>query len=320
MGPRPDVRRPAPPPARLGHDDRGGFQQGTADALWRYAPLIRDFGPEAIVVVSADAVYTLDYGVLVEEHAESGAGVTMVTTEVDAGDASRYGVVQVTDGRVREYVYKPDEPQGNVVSNEIFAFRPEPLLDTLDALGDAAGEEGLEDLGDELLPRLVDDGAAREHRFDGYWRDVGTVPAYWEAHQDLLADEPPIDFDDPAWPLLTRGATERAPARVLASADVAQSLLGPASRVAGRVERSVLGRAAIVEPGAVVRDSVLLNGAVVRRGARVERAVLDDRVEIGEDAEVGEAGGEIALVGMRARVDSGARLGGGARWPEVEED
>jgi glucose-1-phosphate adenylyltransferase len=182
-----------------------------------------------------------------------------------------------------------------------------------------AGEEGLEDLGNDLLPRLVEDGAAREHRLDGYWRDVGTVPAYWEAHQDLLADEPPIDFDDPAWPLLTRGARERAPARVLAGAGIAESLLGPASRVAGTVERSVLGRAVVVERGAVVRESVLLNGSVVRRGARVERAVIDDRVEIGEGAEVGEAGGEIALVGLRASVDAGARLGAGARWPRDED-
>jgi glucose-1-phosphate adenylyltransferase len=301
---------------RLGHDDRGGFQQGTADALWRYAPLIRDFGPDAIVIVSADAVYTLDYAELVGEHREGGADVTMVTVEVDPGDAGRYGVVQVSEGRVREYAYKPEEPRGSLVANEVLAFRPAALLDTLDELAEHAGEEGLQDLGHELLPRLVEAGGARERRFAGYWRDVGTVEAYWSAHQDLLADEPPIDLDDPAWPVLTQATARRAPARVAAGALVEASLLAPGARVAGTVTRSVVGRGAAVERGAVVRDAVLLPGTVVRSGASVQRAVLDDAVEVGGEASVGEAGGEIALVGLRAQVEPGATLPAGARHPE----
>src|SRR3954452_12888264 len=100
---------------RLGHDEREGFQHGTADSLWRNAPLIREFAPEALVVVSADAIYRLDYGALVEEHVRSEADVTMVTTEVDPGDAGRYGVVQAGgDGAIRDYSYKPDEPAGNL--------------------------------------------------------------------------------------------------------------------------------------------------------------------------------------------------------------
>src|SRR5919206_292509 len=83
---------------RLGHDEREGFQQGTADSLWRNAPLIREFAPEALVVLSADAVYRQDYGELVEEHAASGAPLSLVTTEVDLDDAGRYGVVQARDG------------------------------------------------------------------------------------------------------------------------------------------------------------------------------------------------------------------------------
>lgn len=304
---------------RLGNDGRGGFQKGTADGIWRYAPLIREFEADAIVVVSADAVYTLDYGALVEEHLEGGADVTIVTTEVEADDASRYGVVQVGDGMIREYVYKPEEPKGARVSNEVFAFSPAPLLDTLEELASDAGDEGLEDIGDDLLPRLVDAGGAREHRLESYWRDVGTVPAYWSSHQELLADEPPIDLDDPAWPVLTRAAARRAPARVLRGASVEASLLAPAARVAGTVESCVIGRGAVVEAGAVVCESVLLPGAVVRAGATVERAILDDSVEISTEATVGGPDGEITLIGMRAVVEAGANLPAGARFPRPEE-
>ena len=301
---------------RLGHDERGGFQRGTADALWRYAPLVREFDPEALVVVSADAVYALDYGAVVEEHRESGATLTMVTTEVEPDDAGRYGVVQTRDGRVRDYAYKPAEPEGNLVSNEVFVFRPGALLDVLEELAADAGEEGLEDLGDEALGRLVQEGDAREHRMAGYWRDVGTVPAYWSSHQDLLEESPPIDLDDPAWPMLTHATSRRGSARVLAGAEVEASLLAPGSRVGGRVERSVIGRGAVVEAGATVRESVVLPGAVVREAAVVERAVLDDGVEVAQGATVGEAGGEIALVGLRAVVAEGASVAGGGRYPD----
>jgi glucose-1-phosphate adenylyltransferase len=305
---------------RLGHDEREGFQKGTADSLWRNAPLVREFGPDAVVVVSADAVYAMDYGGLVEEHMDSDAAVTIVTTEVDPEDAARYGVVQVDGERVGEYVYKPDDPATNVVANEVFAFRPAPLLDTLDELAEQAGEEGLEDLGDELLPRLVDAGAARAHSFGGYWRDVGTVEAYWTCHQELLEDPPPIDLDDQDWPVLTHAAARRASARVLPGAEVERSLLAPAATVAGTVASSVIGRGALVERGAVVRDSVLMPGTVVRAGATVARAILDDHVEVCGDATVGEQDGDIALVGLKATVAAGEAIAAGARFPETDDD
>jgi glucose-1-phosphate adenylyltransferase len=300
---------------RAGHDDRTGFQQGTADALWRNAELIREFGPDALVVVSADAVYKLDYGALVAEHAEAGAAVTMVTTTVEPDDAGRYGVVEARNGAVRGYEYKPDDPRGNLISNEVFVFEPGRVLDALDELADASGD-GLEDLGDDLLPRLVAAGDVREHRFDGYWRDVGTIPAYWESHMEFAAAEPPLDLDDPAWPFLTHATAHRASGRLLAGAQVERSLIAPGSRVAGTVQGSVVGRGARVEAGAVVRDSVILPGSVVRGGATVERAILDDGVEVCGGASVGEPDGEIALVGLRAVVSTGMRLGAGSRFPE----
>jgi glucose-1-phosphate adenylyltransferase len=303
---------------REGHDERSGFQQGTADALWRNAELVRQVAPDALVVVSADAVYKLDYAALAEEHVEGGTAVTMVTTTVEPEDAGRYGVVQADGGVVREYVYKPDDPVGNLISNEVFVFRPDPVLDLLDELAEASGEEGLEDLGHELLPRLVDAGDAREHRFEGYWRDVGTIPAYWSCHQELLVEDPPIDLDDPTWPILTQATSRRASAHIAAGAAVESSLLAPGSRVAGTVSGSVVGRGAIVEAGAVVRDSVLLPGSVVRDGGTVERAIIDDAVEVCGGASVGERGGDIALVGQRAVVTEGMRLAGGARFPEVD--
>jgi glucose-1-phosphate adenylyltransferase len=293
-----------------GNEGDEGFQSGTAEVVHSHAPKIREFAPHALVVVSADAVYTLDYDALVGEHMETGADVTMVTTEVEPGDAGRYGVVQAGGGRVRDYVYKPDEPDGNLIATEVFVFSPEPLLGALDELAD---EDALEDLGDRLLPRLVEAGNAREHRFVDYWRDVGTIAAYWQAHAELTADDPPIDLDDPAWPVLTHASSNRAPAQVLAGAAIDSALIAPGSRVGGSVERSVIGRGAVVEAGATVRDAVVLPGAVVRDGATVERAVVDQGVDV--RADVGGPGGEIALVGLEATVEAPVPAGG--RYPEA---
>jgi glucose-1-phosphate adenylyltransferase len=301
---------------RMGHDGRDGFPKGTADALWRNAPMIREFAPDALVVLSADAVYKLDYGEVVDEHAQSGAAVTMVTTEVEPDDAGRYGVVQLDGERVTDYLYKPDDPATNTISNEVFVFSPDEVLDRLDALADESEE--LEDLGHELLPGLVDDGRARAHPLETYWRDVGTIDAFHTAHMEQLEHPPPIDLDDPAWPVLTHAASRRASGRVLAGARVERSMLATAALVGGTVEHSVIGRGAVVEEGAVVRDSVVLPGAVVRAGATVERAILDDLVHVEQGVSVGGAGGEIALVGLRAKVAQDVPAGG--RYPQVDDD
>ena len=299
--------------------DRGGWATGTADSLWRQAGLVREFDPDALVVVSSDAVYKLDYREVVDAHLGSGAEVTMVTTEVAPDDASRYGIVRVgKDGKVEDYAYKPDEPATTTATNEVFVFTPTPTLDRLEALAEEAGEDGLEDLGNQLLPAQTKDGLARAYALEGYWRDVGTIPAYWEAHQDFLSEEPPIDLDDPAWAVHTRGG-RRSAARILTGAEVDGSLISGGTRVAGSVRGSVLSPGVVVEPGATVVDSVLLPGVRVRSGATVTRAVLDDGVDVGNGASVG-GDGDITLVGRRAEVEAGAEVPPGGRLPEAPED
>ncbi|HEV7727856.1 MAG TPA: sugar phosphate nucleotidyltransferase [Modestobacter sp.] len=299
--------------------ERGGWSSGTADGLWRQAELIGQFQADALVVVSSDAVYKLDYREVVDAHLESGAEVTMVTTEVHPDDASRYGIVQLGEGdRVSDYAYKPDEPATTTATNEVFVFTPTPTLDRLEALSHDVGEDGLEDLGSHLLPAQTRDGKARAHKLEGYWRDVGTIPAYWQAHRDFLSEEPPIDLDEAGWPVHTRGGRHSA-ARLLRGSTVEDSLVSGGTRVAGQVTGSVLSPGVIVEAGATVVDSVLLPGVRVRAGATVIRSVLDDRVQVGEKAVVG-GDGDITLVGRQATVEAGSQLAAGTRLPDPDEE
>lgn len=303
---------------RILHPHRGthreGWHQGTADALWRQAPLVRDLGPDALVVVSADAVYRMDYREIADGHLTSSAAVTLVTTEVESEVASRYGVVVADGEHVRDYAYKPDEPRSRTVTTEVFVFSPEAVLDELEQIDAEVGDDELGDLGDHLLPRLVDAGEARATAYPDYWRDVGTVEAYWQSHQDLVADDPPFRLDDPAWPIRTTGG-RHGPARLLAGARVERSLLSSGATVAGRVRGSVLSPGVVVEDGASVLDSVLLPGVVVRSGARVQRAVLDDRVEVRPEAVVGGRR-HVTLVGRGTQVRKGRRIAAGMRVPE----
>ncbi|MGY1914809.1 glucose-1-phosphate adenylyltransferase family protein [Blastococcus sp. SYSU DS0973] len=298
--------------------ERGGWNTGTADSLWRHAELIRAFDADALVVVSADAVYKLDYREVVEAHLGSGAEVTMVTTEVAPDDAPRYGIVEVGEGgKVDGYAYKPDEPATTTATNEVFVFSPTPTLDRLEALNADVGEEGLEDLGSHLLPAQTADGLARAFPLQGYWRDVGTIPAYWEAHREFIAAEPPLDLDAPRWPVHTRGGRHSA-ARVLSGAVAEDSLISGGTRVGGEVRGSVVSPGVVIERGATVVDSVLLPGVRVRAGATVTRSVLDDAVDVGSGASIG-GDGDITLVGRRSRVAGGTELAAGARYPEPEE-
>ncbi len=263
--------------------DEGGFPEGNADALWRHHALIAEFDADVVILLSADAVYTFDYRDLVDAHLAADADVTMVTTRVE-DDAGRFGVVTSDgEGRVRSFSYKPEEPESDVVTIEVFVYRPPALLGTL---GELAREGDRSDFGDGLLPRLVSDGRAFEHRFHRYWRDLGTPDAYWQAHQDLLGGNG-VDLHDPRWPIRTTGG-QRPPARITPQGSADNSLVSPACVVSGRVVDSVLSPGVVVEEGAVLDQAVVLQDAVIRSGAHVERAIVDTRVEVAGDARLGD--------------------------------
>src|SRR5579875_1660028 len=292
---------------------REGFTQGTADGLWRNASLIRELAPRQLVVVSADAVYRLNYRDVLDAHRATGAALTMVTTRVDLHEASRYGVVQVDGDRVVDYAYKPAEPAAETITTEVFVMEPDAVLDTLEQLADEVGEDSLDDLGTHLLPRLVQRQDVRHFPHPGYWQDVGTVDAYWSAHMDFLSDEPPLDLDDPDWPIRTQGG-HRSPAWLAETGAARRSLLSSATQVAGHVTRSVLAPGVRVEAGAQVVDSVLLPGVVVGSGARVTRTVADDRVQIGDGAVVGGPD-EVTLLGAAISIQADEQVEAGARRP-----
>jgi glucose-1-phosphate adenylyltransferase len=271
-------------------DEESGFYEGNADAINRNRAAIERSDPELLLVLSADAVYQLDYAEVLDRHRELGAEATAVTTVKTPDEASRLGTVAVdSDGRVTTFEYKPKEPQSDTVTTEVFVYDTKVLLRTLAEIEDEG--EKLSDFGDALLPRLVERGNTWAVDLGAYWRDVGTLESYWQAHMDLLEPEPQLRLDDPEWPILTR-ASQRPPARIEASASVEGSLISPGCSVRGRVIRSVLGRGVAVAEGVEVVDSVVLGDSVV--GADIDRVIVDEGADVMERTAGGDEPAVIA--------------------------
>lgn len=259
---------------------------GTADAVYQNLFALRDYNADTVLVLAGDHVYATDYRPMLDFHRERDADVTLGITDVPIEDASRFGLVTIDgDDRVRAFVEKPEHPTSTRASMGFYAFKAGFLVDIL--IADAEDERSGHDFGHDVLQRAIaEEAKIYGFPFEGYWRDIGTVEAYWTSSMELLDDPPPVDFDQPGRRILTRG--HKLPsARFGPSAEVRQAMVGSGSVIHGTVEHSVLSPGVVVEAGAVVRDSVLLNGVRVESGAIVERSIVDKQVNIGWGARVG---------------------------------
>ncbi len=256
-----------------------GFAKGNADAIYRHTDFIAEFNPDILIVLSADHVYKMDFRDAIETHLQNKASVTMVTVKLPDGEsASRFGVVETDkNGRITKFQYKPDEPKSDLITTEIFVYDAKILLNTLKRL--KRKKEQIKDYGHELLPHLVREGNAFEHRLNGYWRDVGTIESYWRTQMDLLDGREKLFFDDENWKILTLSA-QRVPAFFDKTASVTNSLIAPGCRIGGAVSHSILSAGVRVERGAEIADSVVLPNAFIESGIKLKRVVVDASVRV----------------------------------------
>lgn len=274
-----------------------GFPQGNSDSLHRQKETIREFDPDLVLVLSADHLYTLNFLDVIDTHQRQRADLTMVTTRLDE-DVSRYSVVSTdSQGLVSDFAYKPDEPTGSVVAAEMFLFDGPQLIEALEDLHETQGR--LEDYGHDLIPWFIQRRRVAEHRMDGYWMDLGTLQSYWTAQLQILDGEGAV-LDDPQWPIVS-GQPQLVPARIAASASVAESMVSAGSRIRGTVEHSVLSPGVVVEEGAVVRSSVLLDGVHVGPGVVLENVIVDEGARISGGSKRGTAEA-VTLIGADGLV------------------
>ena len=283
---------------------------GTADAVFQNIDIIEGHGPEYMVILAGDHIYKMDYELMLQQHCDQQADVTIACLEVPRHEATGFGVMAVdASGRVTDFVEKPADPPGmpdnpemSMASMGVYVFQTRFLIEQLRR--DAANPDSSRDFGKDIIPWLVKNAKAVAHRFsrscirssnekEAYWRDVGTVDAYWEANIDLTDVVPQLDLYDRAWPLWTY-AEILPPAKFVHDIDgrrgsAVSSLVAGDCIVSGaHVHRSLLFSGVRANSFSTLEEAVVLPYCQIGRGARLRRVVLDRGVNIPAGLIVGE--------------------------------
>jgi glucose-1-phosphate adenylyltransferase len=269
----------------LGRSDSDWYQ-GTADAVHQNFDFVRRPRPENVLVLAGDHVYKMDYDHILNFHREHEADCTVAVRRVPLDEASRFGVMEVDENyRIVQFEEKPREPKSALASMGIYVFQLEALRQALE--DDLDNPSSRRDFGHDIIPLMLAQGKqVYGFPYGGYWVDVGTVHAYWEAHMELLSDDPPLDLLDRDWIIHTR-SEERPPVNIRTGATVNHCLITDGCVIEGSVEFSVLSPGVRVRRGAVVRHSILMTDTVVRAGAVVDRCIVDKQVTVGRGAHLG---------------------------------
>lgn len=293
----------------------GGWQRGTADAVRYNIDFIEEQPVDAVVILAGDHIYKMDYRPLVQLHENSGADLTLAVHSVSPHETYRYGIVTVdSNGVISRFQEKPRRSSSSLASMGIYVFRKQYLLDVL-----VRGQEEI--FGRDVIPKLINQTRTMAYPFQGYWADVGTVQAYYEANMALLAETPALDLYDSEWVIHTQ-SSERPAAQIGADARVDGNLLSDGCQIEGQVIRSIISPGVYVAPGAIVRDSIILNDTSIGPGAVVDRCIIDKSVRVGDGAQLGDGEDNtpnhdspdrlntgLTIVGKRASVPAGARVG-----------
>ena len=294
-----------PPYMREG--DQGTWYKGTANAIYQNSGFLDLYDPEYVVILSGDHIYKMDYADMVDLHKKTGAACTISVLEVTMEEATRFGIMNVdAEDRIFEFEEKPAHPKSNLASMGIYVFTWSKLRQYL--IDDEADPNSSNDFGKNIIPNMLAAGEKMmAYRFQGYWKDVGTINSLWDANMDMLAPRSSIDLYDPSWPIYAR--TPIKPPHVTGpNANISHSLVTGGCQVDGTVENSVLFHSVTVEQGADVQYSILMPGAVVKAGAKVSYAIVAENAVVESEAVVGSAPDDSPEWGI-AVVASGVTVG-----------
>lgn len=302
-------------PPYMGAGEKGSWFTGTANAIYQNIDFIEMYDPDNVLILSGDHVYKMDYGEMLREHMEKGAACTIAVLQVSMEDASRFGIMNLgDDGYVSAFEEKPEHPKSDLASMGIYIFNWKKLKAYLIQDENTAGSSN--DFGKNIIPDMLAGGEKLwPYRFEGYWRDVGTITSLWDANMDMLSPKL-IDLYNENWPIRGRSPI-RPPQWIGENAVVEHSIITEGCEVEGKVSNSVLSNSVLVGAGAVVNYSILMPGAEIGSGAVVEYAIIGENTKVKAGAHVGALpdGSEewcVATVGPGITIAPGATVPAGA--------
>ena len=265
--------------------EKGSWFSGTANAIYQNIGFIESYDPENVLILSGDHIYKMDYSVMLREHMEHDAACTISVQQVSMEEATRLGIMGVgEDGYVSEFEEKPAHPKSDLASMGIYIFNWKKLREYL--IADENDPKSSKDFGKNIIPNMLAAGEKLwPYRFEGYWRDVGTITSLWDANMDMLSQNR-INLYDPAWPISSRSPI--CPPHVTGEhASIRHSIVTEGCEIDGEVENSVLSSSVKVGRGARVSYSVLMPGVTVEENAVVEYAIIGENTVIKAGAHIG---------------------------------
>ena len=291
-------------PPREKEDEAFAEYRGTADAISQNIDFIDNQDPDHVLILSGDHIYKMDYSKMLAYHREHEADVTIAVLPVPMKEASRFGIMNTDErSRILEFEETPAQPKSNLASMGIYIFNWKQLRKILTE--DMKDEAPSQDFGKDIIPSMLAEGRRLfAWRFEGYWKDVGTIDSLWEANMDLLDPDDPLDLSDPSWKIYTEDIST-IPHFVGAKARLRRAYVNQGCVIEGTVENSVLFTNVEVAGDAVITDSVLMPDVEVSAGAQVRRCIVMAGVKIGAGAVVGDPKSEhITLISKNVRGES----------------
>ena len=294
------------------------WYKGTANAIYQNIAFIDEYDPEYVLILSGDHIYKMNYNKMLQQHKETGADATIAVLDVPLSEASRFGIMNCKpDGTIYEFEEKPKQPKSTLASMGIYIFSWKKLRQYL--IDDENNAKSSNDFGKDIIPAMLANGEKLvSYRFEGYWKDVGTIESLWEANMDLLSPNSGLNLSDDSWKIYGR-TTGSPPHFTAKTATVKHTLLSEGCEIAGDVSESVLFSDVKIAKGAKVEYSILMPGAVVEKGATVRYSIIAANAVIAEGAVVGgsPSDGDVDKWGV-AVVAEGVRIGRGAKLAAKE--
>jgi len=270
-------------PPKTGEEEWDWYK-GTADAVRQNLQYIMTRDCQHVLIVSGDHVYHMNYSSMLSFHQERSARVTIGVIRVPWEETHQFGTAIVDENsRITDWEEKSPKARSNLASMGIYVFDRDYLVDLLETTKDV-------DFGHHIIPKALEEHNVFAYPFSGYWRDVGTLQAYWEANMDLLKAD--SGFDPELWKVKTNlnagGLSfERPPIRIAQNGRVSNSVVSPGCKIFGEVENSVLSPGVVIEKGALVSDSIVMHDSILQEGASVKRCIVDKQVTIGRGSSIG---------------------------------
>lgn len=261
------------------------WYKGTANAIYQNIRFMKMYDPEYVLILSGDHIYKMDYDKMLAAHKATGADCTIACMKVPMKEASRFGILNTNpDGSIYEFEEKPKQPKSDLASMGIYIFTASKLFKYLEL--DEKDPKSEKDFGKNVLPAMLDAGEKMySYKFEGYWKDVGTISSLWEANMDLLGSVPKFDLRDTERVIHSRSPLAP-PAYV--EGEVINSMIANGCEIEGTVVNSVIGTNCVIEKGAEVKDCVLMGNTIIKAGAKVNYSIIDEEVVIGKKANIGD--------------------------------